>query len=334
MRQALKYAIGAGCALLATHLLLLRCLGPCAIEGYLAGERLGCGRDQAATDNIDSRDAGARARMYGPIDVVYTWVNGSDPVWLAAKARYETKRPGRRLRFADDYVPEDDYGYKHHDEYKQWGDDYPDAWPVEEENATGAAPAPTPDEAAAASRYRDTGELRYSLRSLETYAPWVRHVYLVTDEQIPYWLNLDSAKITVVSHREIFGRRMRGYLPVFSSPAIETMLHKIRGLSDRFVYFNDDVLLGAAAWPDDFLTPSGAPRIYLAWDVPKCSDGLGRRPAPSCSTAWPRRLVLSTRRSPPQSAWTRGSATAPATPRATCRRARSTRATAPALLKP
>ena len=43
--------------------------------------------------------------------------------------------------------------------------------------------------------------------------------------------------MTVVSHREIFGRRFRQYLPVFSSPAIETMLHKIRGLSDRFIYF-------------------------------------------------------------------------------------------------
>ena len=59
---------------------------------------------------------------------------------------------------------------------------------------------------------------------------------------------------------------------MFSSPAIETMLHKIRGLSDRFIYFNDDVLLGAETWPDDFLTPAGAPRIYLAWDVPKCSN--------------------------------------------------------------
>ena len=50
------------------------------------------------------------------------------------------------------------------------------------------------------------------------------------------------------------------------------MLHKIRGLSDRFIYFNDDVLLGAETWPDDFLTEAGAPRIYLAWDVPKCSN--------------------------------------------------------------
>ena len=274
MRQALKYAVGAACAVVASHLLLLRVLGPCALASFVEGD---CRRDDDVTNNIGRRDAGARARRYGPIDVVYTWVNGSDPVWLAAKARYTPKKhQRRRLLWNDDYTPYDDYQKYHHDEYKGHWDDYPDSWAepvVPEANATDdSTPAPTPDEAASESRYRDTGELRYSLRSLEKYAPWVRHVYLVTDDQIPYWLNMDSDRLTVVSHREIFGRRFRQYLPVFSSPAIETMLHKIRGLSDRFIYFNDDVLLGAETWPDDFLTPAGAPRIYLAWDVPKCSN--------------------------------------------------------------
>ena len=272
MRQALTYAVGAACAVVASHLLLLRVLGPCALASFVEGD---CRRDDDATNNIGRRDAGPRARRYGPIDVVYTWVNGSDPVWLAAKARYTTKHSRRRLLWNDDYTPYDDYQKYHHDEYKgnHW-DDYPDSWadPVVPNETDDSTPAPTPDEAQSESRYRDTGELRYSLRSLEKYAPWVRHIYLVTDDQIPYWLNMDSDRITVISHREIFGRRFRQYLPVFSSPAIETMLHKIRGLSNRFIYFNDDVLLGAETWPDDFLTSSGAPRIYLAWDVPKCSD--------------------------------------------------------------
>ena len=172
MRQALKYAVGAVVTLLAAHLLLLR------VEDNIGHEDV--------TDNIGRRDAGPRARRYGPIDVVYTWVNGSDPVWLAAKARYTPKKhQRRRLLWNDDYTPYDDYQKYHHDEYKGHWDDYPDSWAepvVPEANATDdATPAPTPDEAASESRYRDTGELRYSLRSLEKYAPWVRHIYLVTD---------------------------------------------------------------------------------------------------------------------------------------------------------
>ena len=45
-------------------------------------------------------------------------------------------------------------------------------------------------EFASASRYRDNNELRYSLRSLAKFAPWIRHVYIVTNGQIPYWLDL------------------------------------------------------------------------------------------------------------------------------------------------
>ena len=53
----------------------------------------------------------------------------------------------------------------------------------------------------AASRFEDNEELRYSLRSLEQYAPWVRHVYIVTNGQIPYWLDMDNNRITLVSHK-------------------------------------------------------------------------------------------------------------------------------------
>lgn len=61
-------------------------------------------------------------------------------------------------------------------------------------------------------------------RSLEKYAPWIRHVYIVTNGQIPYWLNLDYEKVTVVSHDEIFLDKEN--LPTFSSPAIEAHLHR------------------------------------------------------------------------------------------------------------
>eukprot|EP01033_Poteriospumella_lacustris_P007717 gene7719-5547_t len=127
-----------------------------------------------------------------------------------------------------------------------------------------------------ANRYRDSEELRYSLRSLVKNAPWIRHIYLVTDNQIPYWMNLESSKLTVLSHEDIFSNK--SHLPVFSSPAIEANLHNIPGISKKFIYFNDDVFLGAPTLPDDFVSLTGAQKFVMAWDVPKC--------APGCSDSW------------------------------------------------
>uniref|UniRef100_A0A8C5PZA2 N-acetylglucosamine-1-phosphotransferase subunits alpha/beta n=1 Tax=Leptobrachium leishanense TaxID=445787 RepID=A0A8C5PZA2_9ANUR len=56
------------------------------------------------------------------------------------------------------------------------------------------------DEDISASRFEDNEELRYSLRSIEKYAPWVRHVFIVTNGQIPSWLNLDNPRVTIVTH--------------------------------------------------------------------------------------------------------------------------------------
>lgn len=57
------------------------------------------------------------------------------------------------------------------------------------------------DEDVSASRFEDNEELRYSLRSVERHAPWVRHIFIVTNGQIPSWLNLDNPRVTVVSHQ-------------------------------------------------------------------------------------------------------------------------------------
>ena len=65
---------------------------------------------------------------------------------------------------------------------------------------------------------------------------------------------------------------------MFSSPAIEANLHRIPGLSKKFIYFNDDVFLGAPTKPEDFLSVSGVQKFHMAWDVPKC--------APGCSDSW------------------------------------------------
>ncbi|XP_030071271.1 N-acetylglucosamine-1-phosphotransferase subunits alpha/beta isoform X2 [Microcaecilia unicolor] len=127
------------------------------------------------------------------------------------------------------------------------------------------------DEDISASRFEDNEELRYSLRSIEKHAPWVRHVFIVTNGQIPSWLNLDSPRITVITHKDIF--KNISHLPTFSSPAIESHIHRIPGLSQKFVYLNDDVMFGKAVWPDDFYSHSKGQKVYLTWPVPNCAEG-------------------------------------------------------------
>uniref|UniRef100_A0A3Q1EBE5 N-acetylglucosamine-1-phosphotransferase subunits alpha/beta n=1 Tax=Acanthochromis polyacanthus TaxID=80966 RepID=A0A3Q1EBE5_9TELE len=127
------------------------------------------------------------------------------------------------------------------------------------------------DEDVSASRFEDNEELRYSLRSVERHAPWVRHIFIVTNGQIPSWLNLDNPRVSVVTHQDIFLNN--SHLPTFSSPAIETHIHRIPGLSQKFIYLNDDVMFGKDVWPDDFYSHSKGQKVYLTWPVPNCAEG-------------------------------------------------------------
>ncbi|KAL5473979.1 hypothetical protein EMCRGX_G028549 [Ephydatia muelleri] len=121
------------------------------------------------------------------------------------------------------------------------------------------------------SRFEDNEELKFSLRSVEMHAPWVRHIYIVTNGQIPSWLNMDNPRITLVTHKEIFPNQ--SHLPTYSSPAIEAHLHRIPGLSKRFIYLNDDVMFGLDVYPEDFYTPRKGQKVYLSWPVPHCKEG-------------------------------------------------------------
>lgn len=114
-------------------------------------------------------------------------------------------------------------------------------------------------EAAGAARFRNRDELRYSLRSIHAHAPWVRSIYVVTAGQRPEWL-VDHPKVTVVDHSEILPQDA---LPTFNSHAIETALHKIPGLSEHFIYFNDDVFLGRPLTPEAFFSSSGSFAAFL-----------------------------------------------------------------------
>ncbi|MFJ9542250.1 stealth conserved region 3 domain-containing protein [Streptomyces sp. NPDC101225] len=112
-----------------------------------------------------------------------------------------------------------------------------------------------------ASRYTSHDELRYALRSLDMYAGFVRHVYLVTDSQIPDWLDPDAEGLTVVDHRDILPAEA---LPVFNSHAIESRLHHIPGLSQHYLYFNDDVFINRPVRAEHFFHGNGIARIPLS----------------------------------------------------------------------
>ncbi|MFF5928994.1 stealth conserved region 3 domain-containing protein [Streptomyces hydrogenans] len=118
----------------------------------------------------------------------------------------------------------------------------------------------TVDAAASAARFRSRDELRYSLRSIDMYAPWIRNIYIVTDRQAPAWLDQSHHRIRVVDHTEIFGDR--GALPTFNSHAIESQLHNIEGLSEHFLYFNDDFFIGRTVLPSLFFAANGQAKHF------------------------------------------------------------------------
>lgn len=125
--------------------------------------------------------------------------------------------------------------------------------------------------ASSATRYKSRDELRYSLRSLYYYAPWVRNIYLVTDQQVPGWLDADKdQRIRVIDHRELFPDPE--VLPTFNSHAIESVLHCIPGLSDNFIYMNDDVFFSSKLHPEAFFETNGIARTFLSRAmIPYCA---------------------------------------------------------------
>jgi hypothetical protein len=149
-----------------------------------------------------------------PVDLVYTWVDGADPAWLARKAAALGLPAGGASVDAD--IP---------------------------------------------ARFHNHDELRYSLRSVQAYANWVRHIWIVTDQQTPEWLVPDD-RLTVVDHREIFADPT--VLPVFNSHAIESQLHHIPGLADLYLYLNDDMFFGRPVRPEDFFHGNGIPKFFTS----------------------------------------------------------------------
>lgn len=111
-------------------------------------------------------------------------------------------------------------------------------------------------------RFRDWDNLQYWFRGVEKFAPWVNKVHFVTCGHLPDWLNTENPKLHIVNHRDYIPEK---YLPTFSSHTIELNLHRIEGLSEQFVYFNDDMFITAPTKPDDFFR-NGKPRDTFALD--------------------------------------------------------------------
>lgn len=143
--------------------------------------------------------------------MVYTWVNGADPVWQQ-----------KRKAVTGEAMGDSDTDCK--------------------------------------GRYTDNDELRYSLRSVEQNAPWIRKIFIVTDGQTPRWLDTENPKVEIVDHTKIMDPDI---LPTFNSVTIEHNIFKIPGLAEHFLYANDDLFICKPITPDYFFAADGNPYVML-----------------------------------------------------------------------
>ena len=149
--------------------------------------------------------------MSYPIDIVYTWVDDSDPIWKKKRQSYLPKSSVNHDVSGD-------------------------------------------------CRFQNNDELLYSLRSVAKYCDWVNHIYIVTDNQKPDWLNEKHCKISIVDHKNIFDNEQD--LPTYNSMAIEWNLVNIKGLSEHFIYLNDDMFIGKKLSEDYFFNSLGNAKIF------------------------------------------------------------------------
>lgn len=140
-----------------------------------------------------------------------------------------------------------------------WVDGSDPAWRAEKKAYLPSGAADSDSE----NRYRDWGLLPYWFRAVEAFAPWVRKIHFVTWGHIPDFLNAHHPKLHIVRHTDFIPAP---YLPTFSSHTIELNLHRIDGLAEHFIYFNDDMFLLRPMAPTDFFR-DGLPCTYGA-EVP------------------------------------------------------------------
>jgi hypothetical protein len=146
------------------------------------------------------------------IDLVFSWVDGSSPEYIAAR---RSQQQGVVLGEGDEHE----------------------------------------------ARFRQINELKYALRSVYMFAPWIRRIFIATDSPAPAWL-ADHPAVTIVRSEEFFSDP--AVLPTHNSQAVECQLHHIEGLSEHFLYSNDDMFFGRPVGPDMFFTPGGITKFIEA----------------------------------------------------------------------
>lgn len=112
-------------------------------------------------------------------------------------------------------------------------------------------------------RYRDWGLLKYWFRGIEKNASWINKIYFITWGHLPEWLNTNNEKLIIVNHKDYMPKE---YLPTYNSNTILTNIHRIKGLSEHFIVFNDDVYLINKTKKTDFFI-KGKPCDNIALNV-------------------------------------------------------------------
>ena len=125
-------------------------------------------------------------------------------------------------------------------------------------------------EANIASRYNQVGEIDFVIKSILKNVTFIRKIFIVTDNQIPKvlvdsqnWLPEYQNKLQLVDHKEIFSDYI-SYLPSFNILSIESLFHEIKGLSEHFIYFNDDMFVVRPTKIEDWFL-NGKPIIRGRW---------------------------------------------------------------------
>ena len=117
------------------------------------------------------------------------------------------------------------------------------------------------------NHYMEHNELKYSLRSVEKFAPWIRKIYIVTHDQVPVWLNTSNPKVEIVNQDDLLPKDA---VPAFNSVTLEHYISNIKGLSEHFLYANDDMMFANYVTPENFFKDGKPIYTFLAWD---CSLG-------------------------------------------------------------
>ena len=146
------------------------------------------------------------------IDFVIPWVDGSDPEWLKERNAVSS-----------------DIGKSVSSEGGCGSDSLKNGDSIEDNSG---------------ARYYSWDNLQYWFRGVEKFAPWVNKIHFVTWGHIPPWMNTDAPKLHIVNHKDYIPEQ---FLPTFNSNTIELNFHRIEGLSEKFVYFNDDTFISPFA---------------------------------------------------------------------------------------